>query len=129
MTVDSVDSTNADDELRPDVIFELLSNARRRSALRVLDASGVPLDVDTLAAAVAARTADPSSCGAETDPRERVVVSLHHSHLPRLDDAGLVVYEGAVGRVRATDGVESVRHLLDPSRETGPDRDSGRRTD
>lgn len=75
-------------ELSPTTIFRLLADGRRRDALSYLSRRVGPTDVDELAAWLAAREGDPSH-----DRRERIVADLHHCHLPRLLDAGVVRYD------------------------------------
>lgn len=47
----------------------------------------------------------------EDEPRESVYVSLYHSHLPLLEDVGLLTYESDAGEVR-------LRPMAAPVRET-----------
>ncbi|USZ67494.1 hypothetical protein NGM10_12240 [Halorussus salilacus] len=84
-----------------DAIFELLVTERRRNALYVLYRSPGPLSVSALAEEVAAlEGADP----------ERVATALHHVHLPKLADAGVVEYDGDA--VRLDDLSERFRRYL-----------------
>jgi hypothetical protein len=77
----------------------LLSSARRRHTLDALATLTLPVALEDLAAAVAAREADqPAGAG---EPAERVAVSLHHVHLPLLDDRGVLDYDRATTRVVA----------------------------
>lgn len=67
----------------------LLSERRRRILLRVLQESNAPLATHELAGRVAERESeDPSQNG-----RRNVRRSLHQSHLPRLREADVVVYD------------------------------------
>lgn len=70
-----------------DAVLELLADRRRRAALRHLSTSDGEVDLDDVIGALAPD--DP------TDLR----VALHHHHLPRLDDAGVVTYDAAAGTV------------------------------
>ncbi|WP_251341256.1 DUF7344 domain-containing protein [Haloplanus halophilus] len=60
--------------------FAVLRHPRRIDVLHVLQRADRPLSVDVLA-----RSLDG----------EDVAVSLHHTHLPHLDDAGIVEYDPA----------------------------------
>lgn len=62
----------------------LFAAERRRLALDVLSERTVPVEIDELAAEIAARGE-----GSPTD----VVIDLHHSHLPKLDEADVVDYD------------------------------------
>lgn len=100
-----------------DAVFELLADRRRRYALYYLAEVGEDraLDVEDVAARVAEWEREWDSAGgaadstgdepgatdsAPTDRQERVRVDLHHNHLPRLADAGLVDYDARTGTVR-----------------------------
>ena len=73
----------------------LLSAERRRIALSVLEDRADPMDLEALAAAVAARADDDGE-----DAVDRTMIDLHHSHLPRMDDLGVVDYDRDSGEVR-----------------------------
>jgi len=93
-----------------DRLFTVLSAApRRRIVTALLDDRS--RDVDGLVVAV-----DP-------EERSRTMVSLHHVHLPRLDDAGVVEWDpdaGTVSRGPAFETILSVVELLDDHREELP---------
>ncbi|WP_135365431.1 DUF7344 domain-containing protein [Halosimplex halophilum] len=87
-------------DLSADERYDLLAAERRRTVLAVLTERGAPIALDDLAAAVAAREGgDPH---AATD---RFAVSLHHVHLPRMDDLDVVDYNPATNRVEAVRAV------------------------
>jgi hypothetical protein len=79
--------------------YDLLAAERRRAVLAVLAERGAPTTLDELAAAVATRE------DGETGATDRLAVSLHHVHLPRMDDLGVLDYDPADNRV------ETVRTL------------------
>jgi DNA-binding transcriptional ArsR family regulator len=98
MNTDSrADST--DDTLR------LLADERRRTALRFLIEGDGPTTVDEVAERVAADAGDDR-------PVERVRVDLHHTHLPKMDEAGVVDYDARRGTVRYRQRA-AVEELLD----------------
>lgn len=90
-----------------DQLFDALADERRRVVLDSLFESGTPVDVGRLARRVAARErrGGEGDRGPPADAVHRVRVSLHHVHLPKLDDAGLVEYD--------PDG-QAVRTVADP---------------
>ncbi|RCU47252.1 hypothetical protein DU504_08030 [Haloplanus salinus] len=93
------------DEERVDTIFRVLSDARRRRVIRLLRAREGAVAVSALAEALAAR--EPG------DPEpERLVVSLQHVHLPKLEGAGVVDYTSDRSQVRYRD-VALVDRLLE----------------
>ncbi len=96
-------------KLSPETAFELMASPRRRHAVAVLvDADG-PLDARTVARRVAARREDVRPEAVADERVDRTVLSLCHAHLPKLDEAGVVTYDDASGRVElgaASDAVE-----------------------
>ena len=79
-----------------DATFDALANPRCRVALRHLAECDDALVVDDLVAHLAGEFDEAAS---ET----RLGTSLHHTHLPKLDDAGLVEYDPDCGLVRLRD--------------------------
>ena len=72
----------------PSVIFSTLASERRRVVLRELIDHGPSITVTALAELISGERPD-------TDPR-RVFAQLHHSHLPKLEDSGIVAVENDV---------------------------------
>jgi hypothetical protein len=77
-------------ELSLDEIFGLLSNQRRRHAIRAFR-DGPRGAVDLLEAAD--QIAEWEGMVGERPPVETVATTLHHVHLPMLDDAGIIDYD------------------------------------
>lgn len=72
-----------------DEIFDVLTHPYRRYVLYYLRAHSEVVTIDTLTAMLA-NELDGSSTPAESGPTEHVEVALHHTHLPKLADAGLI---------------------------------------
>ena len=68
----------------------LLASERRRHTLDVLETESGPVELYELAQAVAGRERVTTSPKAAI---ERIALSLHHNHLPKLDDFGVVDYD------------------------------------
>lgn len=83
--------------LSEDDRHRVLSAERRRVLLDALAELATPVDVERLAAAVASREGRRDSD--TVDCVERIAVTLHHQHLPRLDDLDVVDYDRATNRV------------------------------
>lgn len=93
------------DQLSKDLVYTILSNARRRYLLKtLLDAQG-GLDVKTLVDEVTAREFDESYT---YDQRKRIYVSLRQTHLPKLDEADVVDYDADRGRVQPGENFDIV---------------------
>jgi len=77
-------------------VFELLAHERRRKTIQVLeDECGTTLDREELAQRVATVEA-PGDAPTDRLVR-RVELSLHHKHLPMLDEHGVVDYDPQSG--------------------------------
>ena len=63
--------------------YTLLADPHRQRVIECLDRSSDELGIETLADRIADRT----------DDRDRILLSLHHNHLPRLDDHGIIEYD------------------------------------
>lgn len=87
-----------------DTLLELVADSRRRAILRHLDESepGVPVETDALVDRLLATEDDASD---SEGCRRRLAIELHHHHLPKLADAGLVAYDPDAGVVRRQWGV------------------------
>lgn len=97
-----------DDESSVDELFDVLTEARRRSVLSILEGRRTSMDVEELAHAVAVReNGVDSDRVAETTVHE-VHVTLHHVHLPKLDEATLVNYDRDDRTVAPIDTTDAV---------------------
>lgn len=74
----------------------LLSNDRRRAVLRSLSENG-DVAFDSLVDTVVALETDGESAD---DRHQAVSMSLHHSHLPRLRDAGVAEFDAQSDTIR-----------------------------
>jgi len=72
-----------------EALVETLANKRRRTVLEVLERLS-PTPREELATHVAAVEADAELSEVSHDAARRVQRTLHHRHLPQLEDAGLV---------------------------------------
>jgi len=83
--------------------FHVLSNRRRRYALHYLQQHDGPVELRDLAEQVAAWENDTTVDGVESSERKSVYISLHQSHLPKMDEVGVVVYDKDRNTVSLTD--------------------------
>lgn len=77
----------------------LLAAERRRTTLDVVAESTAPVELEDLAATVAAR--ETGRDVVDEEAVERVARSLHHSHLPKMDDLGVIDYDPDAARVES----------------------------
>ncbi|QSG01616.1 DUF7344 domain-containing protein [Natranaeroarchaeum sulfidigenes] len=92
-------------------IFDLLSNHRRRYTIHFCKQQGETVTVSDLAEQVAAWELDKEIAEIDSAERKRVYTSLQQTHLPTLDDAGMVVYEN--GEVTLTEQAERMEVYMD----------------
>ena len=76
---------------RDDAVLRVLSDESRRRIVALLACRNDLSTLDDLAAAVAARGDDPEDASIDAETRART--ELHHRHLPKLADAGLLTYD------------------------------------
>lgn len=90
-------------------LHAVLADERRRATLTDLADRSAPVDVEALARSVAARESDRSPESVPSELVERVHVTLHHVHLPKLADLGLVEYDATANAVTdVADGIGSL---------------------
>ena len=95
----------------PAVAFEVLSDSHRRTALRCLLDQDGSMAVEDLAWAVVATGGD--GAGDATAHHQRVKIALHHTHLPKLSDAGVIEYHRATGVVAPLAMIDDLAPLLE----------------
>lgn len=102
--------------LTRDEIFSLLSVERRRQTLEILRRTDDGTTLSELAEQIAADENDVPVDLVSSDQRKRVYIALYQSHLPKLDDAGVVEFEDNRGSVElAANAIELFPYLdLDP---------------
>lgn len=100
--------TNSDgDRVGLDEQLGLLTDVERRGTVQCLSSGPEVMELDALVDCVVA-------CQGESVDRERVTLRLHHIHLPRLADAGVVQYEAEAGLVlTAPDRIAAILELRD----------------
>ncbi|MFC7081117.1 DUF7344 domain-containing protein [Halorussus caseinilyticus] len=111
MRTDTTESTTqgtAVTDLSPTDIFGLLADDRRWYALRSLSRRVGSASVDELADELALREGARLS-----ERRDRIRTSLHHHHLPRLCDAGVVRYDAERGTVELLDARDRLAPYLE----------------
>ena len=78
----------------PDAVFDILRNDRRRAVLRYLkrrDARSATLD--EMATHIAGRENDVDVSRVSSTQSKRVYFALYQSHLPKMDDVGIIDYD------------------------------------
>lgn len=108
---------NTTEELTKDDVFEVLSSSRRRRILYHLHRRGGTADLRTLARDTAV---DETGESVEDDVVKRFYISLYQTHVPKLEEVGIVRYDSDEKTVSLTDRVEDIARVL--NHDVGPDR-------
>lgn len=106
--VDQTRVAPEDDADLQDTLYDVLADARRRAALRYLNARGTPVSTGDLAAEVAAGEHGVAADAVTDDQRAEMDVVLRHVHLPKLHEAGIVAWDAETDRVALTRLLEEV---------------------
>ncbi|MBV0901717.1 DUF7344 domain-containing protein [Haloarcula salina] len=111
----SDDELETDEELTRDDIFHVLQCRRRRLVLKYLhEYSGdEPADMSDIAEHIAALEHDTTVDALRSKQRQRVYIALYQSHLPKMDDAGVVNYNQDRGLVEPTPLASAFDRYLD----------------
>ena len=100
------------DQLSQGEVYDLLSNARRRYVISCLRDRDEPVELTDLSRAVAAWENDTSVEELSDQQTKRVYVSLYQTHVPKLDDSGLVDYDQETGEIALTSSVNELDTYL-----------------
>lgn len=105
----------SDTQLTQDVVFDILSSARRRYAISVLNQRAQPMQLTELAEEVAALEINCSVEELTKQQRKRVYVSLYQTHVPKMEEVGIVTHDADDGTVELAGGAGAVdEYLTDP---------------
>lgn len=102
-----------------DVVFDLLSNERRRRVLRYLRDESGSTTLGDLAEHIASIENDKPEDALSSAERKRVYICLYQCHLPRMDDAGVVDFDENRKTVDAGERLAQVTDYL-PGEEGEP---------
>jgi DNA-binding transcriptional ArsR family regulator len=105
-------SNVSDEELSQDTLFSLLSNPRRRFALQYLNRVDGPVTLRDLAVEAAAWENETDPDNLTDQQRKRVQVSLYQTHIPALEDAGIIEYDRDSGEITLTNRASDLNVYL-----------------
>ncbi len=94
-------------------IFEVLQNERRRYVIQYLRRHGGPVDLGDLATQVASWEYDTPCPDVSKKQRKRVYTTLQQTHLPKMDEAGIVAYDADDGVIATTPQTEDLTVYLE----------------
>lgn len=114
------DAVDGPSDLSLDDIYHLLQTKRRRDVLRYLHDADGRVRLRDLAEQVAAWEQGTTVDDLSSDERQRVYISLYQSHLPKLDNHGIVTYDKDRGWVEPTPVAAQLQPYLESPYRTGP---------
>jgi hypothetical protein len=101
--------------LSQDLVYDILSSPRRRYVLYYLRQVDEPIELTALAEQVAAWENETEPDSLTDQERKRVYVSLYQTHVPKLDDAGIVSYNTDDGTVELARKATTIDEYLQQS--------------
>lgn len=99
--------------LSDDDLFQVLSNRRRRYAVHALKDAGEPAELSDVAEQVAAWEYDVDVEQVSYDERKRVYTALQQSHLPMMDDVGIIEFNKNRGVVEPADSLDDIEVYME----------------
>ena len=99
-------------------VFDAAKNLRRRYALYYLKCEDEPVELGELAEQIAAWENDTTVEGVTAEQRKSVYSALYQTHLPKLEDAGVVRYDRGANVVRFTEDAADLDLYLASDRRT-----------
>jgi hypothetical protein len=104
---EDADQGGADErKVDQDDLFDILSNRRRRYALHALTGTGEETELGALAEQVAAWENGTTVPDVTPAQRKRVYTALQQSHLPRMDEMGVVEFDKQAGTITPTEEID-----------------------
>ena len=97
--------------LTVDLGYQILSNDRRRHVLDYVDGSGEPVDISSVSEYIARMESD-SPGALSSGERKNVYVGLHQCHLPRMDEAEVIDYDGDRKTIEKGENFENLVNYL-----------------
>ena len=94
-------------------VFEVLRNQRRRYVLQYLKQDSRPVELGDLAQQVAAWEYETVPEEVTPEQRKRVYTTLQQTHLPKMDEAGILEFDSDAGIIRVTDRTGEISIYLE----------------
>jgi len=117
------ESGAADETVPEGVVFDILRNERRRRVLKHLDKQDGRTTLGEMAESLAAIENDKPRSQITSQERKRLYVGLYQCHLPRMDKAEAIEFDGDRGTIERTEHTESFLEYL-PTDDSGHERDN-----
>ncbi|MEY7849620.1 hypothetical protein AB7C87_10545 [Natrarchaeobius sp. A-rgal3] len=101
------------DRIPPDAAFDLLRHSHRRTILATVVSDERALTLNDLTKIIAMWDRDEPITEISGDELAAISAALHHAHIPRLVDVGVVTYDENRHLIEPTDRLEEVKPYLD----------------
>ncbi len=89
----------------PDAVLSAVADEHRRAVIDALNsATNSTLGYEALVDHVADRVRDKDAVRESDERRQRVRIQLHHTHLPKLEEVGVIDYEAETRHVQFVGG-------------------------
>lgn len=98
--------------LTQDVVFDILSNSRRRFILSRLQEREDPIELMTLANQIAAWENDTTVDELTDKQSKRVYVSVYQTHVPKLESVGLITYDSDTGLIELSEQAREIDRYM-----------------
>ena len=102
------ETSKDEEDLSRDNLYKMLANKRRRYVIHYLQRHREDVDLGTLAERVAAWEHGMDTDQITSAQRKSAYTALQQQHLPKMDDAGLVLFDHRSGTVAPTDTLADV---------------------
>ena len=99
------------ERLSLDAVYGILSESRRRYLLYYF-LENDHANIESVSLQIAAWEEDEPIETVSEAQKQRVTTSLIHSHLPKLEDHGLIEHDSRTGDVIASDGFDEIRETV-----------------
>ncbi|AGB32344.1 hypothetical protein C488_11769 [Natrinema pellirubrum DSM 15624] len=104
-----------------ETVLDLCRSRRRRVVLAVLDAERRPLTVNDLRRTVLTSLHRTAVTDASDDVLTEIRLSLRHTHIPKLESAGVIEYDPERTLVRPTDRFDRLQPQLSAVLDADPE--------
>lgn len=112
-TVDQPTRPDTQARLPPGDVFEMLSNARRRHVVHYLLQHDETVTLRALSRQIAAWENNVAPEDVTSKQRKRVYTALHQSHLPKLDECGVIDFNDDRSLITPTERVSDLQVYLE----------------
>ena len=102
------ESNQGDDSIQQNELFQLLANRRRRLAIRILSSGPTTVELNELSIAVAALEKGVDKSDVSYEMKRNVYQTLKRTHIPQLEQSGLVTYDDESHSITVNDNIHRV---------------------